>query len=107
MGFSYDKILLERCKKAIQTVDQSADVILFGSRARGDAEVDSDYDLLILTDGDAGLKREEAFLRALFPIEMETGAVLTFLLYRKATWDSPLYNAMPFHCNVDTEGISL
>ncbi|MBC7963000.1 MAG: nucleotidyltransferase domain-containing protein [Steroidobacteraceae bacterium] len=102
-----EKDLLIRCKRAIRSIDPTADVILFGSRARGDADDDSDYDLLILTDGDSGLKREEPILRALFPIELETGAVLTFLLYNKLTWDSDLYRAMPFHRNVDTEGIAL
>jgi len=102
-----EKELLIRCKQAIRALDPTADVILFGSRARGDAEDDSDYDLLILTDGEAGLKGEEPFLRALFPIEQETGAVLTFLLYNKNIWNSPLYSSMPIHQNVDTDGIVL
>jgi predicted nucleotidyltransferase len=102
-----EKDLLIRCKRAIRSIDPTADVILFGSRARGDADDDSDYDLLILTDRLAGLKTEEPILRALFPIELETGAVLTFLLYNKITWNSDLYRAMPFHRNVDAEGITL
>lgn len=102
-----EKELLDRCKRTIRAIDPTADVILFGSRARGDADNDSDYDLLILTDGDSGLKCEEPILRALFPIELETGAVLTFLLYNKHIWDSDLYRAMPFHRNIDSEGITL
>jgi len=72
-----ESLLLKRCRSAIQSIDPSAEVILYGSRARGDAESDSDYDLLILTDGEVTLKREDIFRRQLFPIEIETGAVFT------------------------------
>lgn len=106
MGVSADKAILDRCLAAIKSVDPDAEIVLFGSRARGDAEPDSDYDLLVLTGGDVGLQHEESILRALFPIEMETGAVLTFLLH-KHTWNSPIYRAMPIRQNIDREGIVL
>lgn len=102
-----EKELLVRCKQAIRAVDPTADVILFGSRARGDADEDSDYDLLILTDGDAGLKREDMFRQALYPLELETGAVLTVMAYNRQTWDTPLYQIMPFSRNVRQDGIVL
>lgn len=102
-----EKELLTRCKQAIRAIDPTADLILFGSRARGDADEDSDYDLLILTDGDAGLKREDMFRQALYPLELETGAVLTVMAYNRQTWETPIYLNMPFSCNVRKEGITL
>ena len=48
---SHNKInieLLNGCKKAIRDVLPDAEVILYGSRARGDAKNYSDYDLLII-----------------------------------------------------------
>jgi predicted nucleotidyltransferase len=102
-----EKELLIRCKAAIRTVDPTADVILFGSRARGDAEDDSDYDLLILTDGDAGLQSEDRFRQSLYPLELETGAVLTVMAYNRKVWESALYREMPFGRNVRREGLFL
>lgn len=107
MGFGADHYILMRCKDVVQSVDSTAEIILYGSRARGDAEEDSDYDLLILTDLESSLKQEELFLRALFPVELETGAVLTFLLYNRQTWNSPLCSMLPIHQNIDTDGIAL
>jgi predicted nucleotidyltransferase len=75
-----DKFLLIRCRSAIHKIDPSAEVILYGSRARGQASRESDYDLLVLTDGEVPLKREDLFRTKLFPIELETGAVITVFL---------------------------
>ncbi len=38
-------------KRTVRAIEPDAEVILYGSRARGDAEADSDWDLLILVDG--------------------------------------------------------
>ena len=102
-----EKILLIKSREAIKKIDPFADIILYGSRARGDAEAESDYDLLILTDGEVTLEREDIFRRQLFPIELETGAVLTVILINKKDWGSPLYDAMPFYQNVQRDGVML
>jgi predicted nucleotidyltransferase len=102
-----EKILLMKCKNIIKDIDSSSEVILYGSRARGDAEQESDYDLLILTDKEANLEREDTFRKQLFPVEIETGVVLTVFLISKKEWESPLYNEMPFYKNVKSDGIFL
>jgi len=106
-GAEEEKILLTRCRSAIESVDSSAEVILYGSRARGDAEPDSDYDLLILTDGEVTLKREDVVRRKLFPIEIEIGAVFTVILVSRKDWNSALYGAMPFYQNIERDGVVL
>ena len=73
-GSERERTLLARCRDSIRSIDPSVEIILYGSRARGDANAESDYDLLILTDGDATLKREDTFRRKLFPMELVTGA---------------------------------
>lgn len=102
-----DKILLSSFRNAIEKIDPSAEVILYGSRARGDAAPESDYDLLILIDGPVDLKREDVFRRQLFPIEIETGAALTVILVSRKDWQSALYTAMPFYQNIQRDGIIL
>lgn len=102
-----ERDLLVRCKRAIRAIDPTADVILFGSRARGEAEEDSDYDLLILTDGDSGLKREDIFRQSLYPLELESGAVLTVMACNRQVWESPLYREMPFGRSVRRDGVVL
>ena len=102
-----EKALLMRCREALKALDPSVEIILYGSRARGDAGEESDYDLLILSDGDATIEREDLFRRRLFPIEVETGAVLTVILVNRKEWRSPLYGAMPFYQNIRRDGVVL
>ena len=102
-----EKVLLLKCRNAVKKVDPSAEVILYGSRARGDAEPESDYDLLIFTDGESSLEREDIFRRQLFPIEIENSAVLTIILINRKDWNSSLYDAMPLYQNIKREGVVL
>lgn len=102
-----EKEILTRCRKAVESIDPSAEIILYGSRARGDAEPESDYDLIIIVDGEVSLKREDIICRQLFPIELDTGKVLTAIVYSRQQWDTKLHRAMPFHRNIERDGVIL
>lgn len=104
---SKDYVILKRCLDAIKKNDAEATVILYGSRARGDAKPDSDYDLLVLLKTRCNWIREDMIRQSLYPIELDTGAVLTVNCYSESDWYSPLYRAMPFVQNVELEGVQL
>jgi|GEM_PF-1236854 uncharacterized protein len=53
---SMRKLIHEDIKRSIHSFLPGANVILFGSRARGEASVSSDVDLLIVTDQDLDSK---------------------------------------------------
>ena len=99
--------LLGRCKAAVRGIAADADVILYGSRARGDAGEDSDYDLVVVVTGPADMSLEDRIRTKVYPLELETGAVITLMVYSRQEWDSPLSRAMPFHKNVEREGVLL
>jgi uncharacterized protein len=102
-----DRQLLAACKAAIHEVAPEASLILYGSRARGDAREDSDYDLLVLVDREVDMDLERAVVDRLVPLEGQTGRVLTVLIYSRSQWDSAQYRAMPFHRNVTREGVAI
>jgi predicted nucleotidyltransferase len=102
-----DADLLQRCKKAIRAAIPDADVIVYGSRARGDAASDSDYDILVLVDRAVNTALKEQLISCIYPLELESGAVLTLMAYSRDRWNSELCQAMPFRENVEREGVLL
>ena len=106
-GSTEARALLAQCREAVWAVVPDAAVILYGSRARGDARTDSDYDLLVLVDGEVNWMLEDQIRQRLYPLELATGAVLTVHAYSRRAWDSPLYRAMPFTQHVERDGIIL
>ena len=67
--------LLEQCRDTVRELVPGAEVILYGSRARGDAGPESDYDLLILVDRPVDWQLEDRIRRHLYLLELESGAV--------------------------------
>ena len=107
VGSNTERALLERCRDAVRELLPGAEVILYGSRARGDAGPESDYDLLVLVDGPVDWRLEDQIRQRLYGLELETGTVVTINAYNRSDWRSPLYRAMPFTQNVEREGIVL
>ncbi len=99
--------LRDPIKQAVCAVEPDAEIILYGSRARDDARPDSDWDLLILVDGVVDADREKAIRHRVYEVEWDEDEVLCSVICDREDWNSPLYRAMPFHQNVDREGIVL
>lgn len=87
-------------------VDPEAEVILFGSRACGDAHADSDWDILILISGVGTLAVEQVFRHKLFEIELEYGLAISTFVYSKAAWNGK-YQATPLYRNITKEGTAI
>ena len=101
------KMMIERIKAGVREVDPGARVYLYGSRARGAARDDSDWDVLILVDRDSvSLKDEQDFRHKLADVEIETGESVSTFVYALKDWFSK-YTMTPLFFNVQREGLLL
>lgn len=97
--------LLRRIKKEIFP-EGKGEVFLYGSRARGNATKDSDWDLLILTDD--SLESSDPFLSFAFPfaeLGWKVGEQITPIHYTRSQWAS--FITTPFYQNVIKDAIPL
>jgi predicted nucleotidyltransferase len=102
-----DDAILDNITKAIHSKDPSAQAYLFGSRARGDNRPDSDWDLLILVDDQIVTNEiEDKFRDDLYKIELESGQIISILIYSKDYWKKTLKFA-PLHKIIKKEGVKL
>ncbi len=93
-------------KKNISEIDPKAQIILYGSRARGNEHKDSDWDLLILTDYPIDLNKEREFRNHLYDLELETGEPFSLFAYSNTDWEIK-QSVTPFYVSVNKEGIRL
>jgi predicted nucleotidyltransferase len=97
--------LLERVKQTIHEVGAETDIVLYGSRAHGDAHAESDWDFLILLAGVVDEARTDTIRHRLYDIEWDCGEVLCSMVRSRQEWNSPLHQATPFSQMVQAQGI--
>ncbi len=92
---------------AVQQHDSDAEIYLYGSGARGDNREDSDWDVFILVDENKTANRiEDRFRDSLYDIELETGQIISILIYPKFYWNNKLKHS-PLYKSVTHDGIRL
>lgn len=99
--------LLEQIRQAVHEVEPDAEIILYGSRSRGDAVRESDWDFLVVVDGPIRDERTDIIRHRLYEVEWESGEVISSIVRNREQWNSVLYQSMPFHQRVVQEGIRL
>jgi uncharacterized protein len=101
------KEIIYRIQSGIKDKDPKAEVILYGSRARGDNRPDSDWDILVITPRDKITYDYESDLRdPIFDIELETGQIISLIVYSLSDWTNKMAYS-PLYSNVKKEGIKI
>jgi len=99
--------ILQKIKILVQQQEPAAKIYLYGSRARGNARIDSDWDLLILLNKDKiTTDIEQRITFPLYDLEFETGEVISPMVYSEKEWKTK-YRITPFYSNVMKEGVLL
>lgn len=90
---------------AVHFVDPEAEVILYGSQARGEANKWSDWDVVVLRNCPITDDYWGSILDNVYNVELATGEVITVAVEEKARWEKQ--SRMLFHQNVTRDGIEL
>jgi predicted nucleotidyltransferase len=103
----HEKEVTQRIKAKIMEKDPTAEVILFGSHARGDATKDSDWDILILVNIPNYKKNMDGeYFAALGDIELDIEEPIQTIIIPKIDWETR-HVPTPLYQNVKEQGIRL
>lgn len=92
-----------RVKETVKTFDPNAEVILFGSRARGDYSAESDWDFLILMQRKVDNELVSNIRDQVFDIELEMETCIFCLVENKVSWDERHF--LEINQNVKEDGL--
>jgi uncharacterized protein len=100
--------ILHDISTTVRVIEPTAEIILFGSQARGDASEFSDWDILILADRPFTVKQKHTMMDALYALEVRSGKILAPLFHSKDEWSNQLRGAAPMlYPHIVREGIRL
>ena len=86
--------------------DLVEEIIVFGSKARGDATEDSDLDILIvIREGDWAVK--DAVTEPGYLSSIGTSVVPSFMVLTRQEWDQHARERVPFWRTVTRDGVSV
>jgi predicted nucleotidyltransferase len=96
--------IIKEIKRIVMEQDPSAKIYLYGSRAKGLASKESDWDLLILLNRKKITSEiERSITSPLYDLEFETGELISPMVYAENEWNTK-YRITPFYQNVMNEG---
>ena len=103
-----ERRMLREVKQAVLQHAPGAEVILYGSAARGERGPESDYDVLVLLPEQPTTEQEDrisgAVYDAVFDYDM---VVVSTITLAREEWSTGLVSITPYHGNVEREGVVL
>jgi len=82
-------------------------VILFGSKARGDDEPDSDIDLLVITTPELDRQVEDAMQDAAWETGLGHGRCVQLVVRSHERWYHGIDQATPLRLQIDQDGVEI
>ena len=101
----HDRAAVGEAARLLRTRFSAERVMLFGSKANGTDDEESDIDLLVLTSRELGWKERGAMTDALFEIGMAHGVVISPLVVSAAEWEGGRFSVLPIHDVIKSSGV--
>lgn len=98
---------IKTASKIIKSSFPVRDVILFGSKARGDDDLESDIDVLVLTTSAVTYCLRRDIVDSLFEIEQQFDVALSPLIVSVEDWEGGLLSVRPIYEAVREDGVKV
>src|SRR3990172_5603360 len=102
-----DNKIKDKIKETIMSLDPEAEVYIYGSRARGDASIESDWDVMVIMPRPVTPQLKRSIRHALYEIEWDNECVISSIIHSRDEWDNRLMRTTPFYRNVTREAVRI
>lgn len=102
-----DKAIVERFKAMVSARVSVRQVVLFGSRARGDAEPEADMDVLVVLDEAADEAARDYVSDCAWEVGFQAGIVLVPIVFSRREWEEGPERHSLLAQSVRAEGVPL
>jgi predicted nucleotidyltransferase len=80
-------------------------IFLYGSAARGEADAESDIDLLVLTSKKIPRTERHQITDLVCEVNLEENTNFSTLVVDRISWENGLFSALPIHEQIQKDGI--
>jgi len=101
---SREKKAIEEAVSSLRERIELEGAILYGSKARGDDDVDSDVDLLLITPRLLHWREEKAIVEFLFEVGMRHGVIFSPLFVLSEEWNGGRFTEFPIYKEIMRDG---
>jgi predicted nucleotidyltransferase len=101
-----DRSAIEEAVRLLRQRFPVEEIVLFGSKARGEDDAESDIDLLVLTTRELSRSERHEIVDALFPLQLQHEVVLSPLIVAAQEWRAGLTSVHPIHQEIEEQGVA-
>jgi predicted nucleotidyltransferase len=98
---------LSEIKEELEGHFESASLVLFGSIVRGEADNESDIDLLVLTANKFDRITRHKITDLVFEINLKYDTNFSTLVVDSQSWENEPISFLPIHAKIKSDGIVL
>lgn len=104
---STEEMILSKFKESLLKGLQIFNIILFGSRARGDASAFSDMDVIVVVSGDCDDKARDYISECAWEAGYQHGIVVVPVVFTKDEWENGPQRFSLLAQAVEREGLAI
>lgn len=101
----YEKQALSKLVLSLRTQWPDARIVVFGSKATGKDDLESDIDLLILLPCEVTENIRAGIIKEVFNVNLSYGSNISVLIVSEQDWQKGKISVLPIHHFIEEEGI--
>lgn len=101
-----DRFAIHEATRVIRDAADVVEIVLFGSKARGEARPESDIDILVVTARPLSRAERHGVVDRLFQIQLDNDVVFSPLFVAVDQWRFGPLSVLPIRFEIDEDGVA-